>query len=72
MRLPFDRFLNFIYYFLTENADEQERDKFDLRLNTPPPNYRDPGSIPESSPWSAKNETAALGELSAALGVRSG
>jgi hypothetical protein len=69
MRLPFDRFLNLVYYFLTENADEQERDKFDIRLNTPPPEER--SAVPASSPWSPQNETAALGSLSAALGMRS-
>jgi hypothetical protein len=70
MGLPMDRFLNLVYFYATEDAEEKDRTKFDLRLNLPDERARrkmSEGVIDESSPWSKKNEERALGGLVAAL-----
>lgn len=55
--LPIDRFCNFIWYMMTKNADEREREKIKSRLWMPPR-----GEVVEhpNSPWSRENETNAL------------
>lgn len=59
--LPFDRFLNLIYHWLTNGADPAEIKKFDARLWRPLP-----GMVPAAgSPWSAEAETAAFKAFSA-------
>lgn len=70
MALPLDRFLNLTYYFATEDAEPKEKDKFDVRLNLPDERARRKAAaqgIPESSPWSKKNEESALSGLVGAL-----
>jgi hypothetical protein len=68
MALPLDRFLNLTYFFATENAEEKEKDKFDLRLNKPDARAIKTGkAVSDASPWSKKNEESALGGLVAAL-----
>ena len=68
MRLPFDRFLNLLYFFLTEGAEEKEKAKFDMRLNAPPPSARRKRGSLAGSPWTPEAETRALAGLAAALG----
>lgn len=70
MELPLDRFLNLVYHYATDGADEKERNKFDVRLNMPIPGVVRSRVVTESSPWSSKNEAAALGNLAAALGQK--
>lgn len=67
MALPFDRLLNLIYAFSVQGAqDEKERDRFDVRLNTPVPGMF--STLEEQvSPWAPEKETAALSGLAAAL-----
>ena len=67
MALPFDRFLNLIFAFATENInDEQEYDRFVMRLNLPIPGIF--SAVTETaSPWSAESETSALSSLAATL-----
>ncbi len=58
-RLPLHRYLNLIYHWATKNAERQEDlDKFDRQLWLPPAGSAEP--IPDESPWSAANETAAF------------
>jgi len=73
MALPFDRFLNLVYFFATEDSEEKDKDKFDVRLNLPDARTRarrPAASIVRSSPWSKENEESALHGLAAALGGR--
>jgi len=68
MKLPFDRFLNLIYYFATEDADPKEKDRFDMRLNLPTARARARGTATaEGSPWSKRAEEQALSGLVAQL-----
>uniref|UniRef100_A0AAU7J814 Tail assembly chaperone n=2 Tax=unclassified bacterial viruses TaxID=12333 RepID=A0AAU7J814_9VIRU len=54
--MPVSGFLDFVYYLLTRNADEQAVEKFRRNLWMPPK-----GVVPDArSPWSAENETAAF------------
>lgn len=56
MDLPFDRFLNRVYYWFIKDREPNEIAKFDLQLWLPPKG----ADIPEESPWSAENETRAF------------
>lgn len=68
MDLPFDRFLNMTYFFATENADEKDKDKFDIRLNMPDARaLRTGAAIAPGSMWSKENEEAALAGFVASL-----
>jgi hypothetical protein len=67
MQLPFHRFLSLLYFWVIENADEQEREKFDVKLNMPLPGK--PKIAIETGPWSAAAETSALSGLAAATGA---
>jgi len=68
MRLPFDRFLNLVYYFATEDADPKERDRFDMRLHLPTRRARERGAATaEGSPWSKRAEEQALAGFVAQL-----
>lgn len=68
MALPFDRFLNLAYFYATEDAEEKEKDKFDLKLNKPDAKAIARGApLRPDSPWSKENEEAALGGFVAAL-----
>lgn len=54
--MPFPAFLDFVYYMLTRNADEQAVEKFRRNLWMPPK-----GVAPDKrSPWSPERETAAF------------
>jgi hypothetical protein len=73
MALPFNRFLNLVYFWATEDAEDKEKDKFDIRLNMPDARTRakrPTAAIVQSSPWSKENEESALHGLAAALGGR--
>lgn len=62
--LPLGRLCNFVYYKITDGADEKQRDQFRTKLWMPPK-----GVVPDArSPWSPKNETAALVALAAQTG----
>jgi hypothetical protein len=70
MALPMDRFLNLIYYFATEDAEPKEKDKFDIRLNMPDERARRKAleeGVPETSPWSKRNEEQSLSGFVAQL-----
>lgn len=68
MDLPLDRFLNLIYWWLTQEGSEDEVRKFDTRLWQPPK-----GVAPApSSPWSPEAETAAFASFAKALRPSSG
>jgi hypothetical protein len=70
MALPLDRFLNLVYFFVTDGAEQQEKDKFDVRLNMPDERARRKAAVQgvdRSSPWSKENEEAALSGLVTAL-----
>ena len=67
MELPFDRFLNKVYYFAIENADPKDRVRFDVRLNMPDVKAVKAGKAITAGPWSPEAETAALGSLAAQL-----
>lgn len=64
--LPIDRFCNFVWHMLTRNADESDRRKLEANIWRPPPKTV---HIDPRSPWSAQNETSALGALKAGLGL---
>lgn len=62
------RGLNFVWYMMTRNADDQGRAKLRAKLWMPPK-----GVAPTpGSPWSPENETGAFTALKGALGVKSG
>jgi hypothetical protein len=68
MVMPLDRFLNLTYFYATENAEESEQNKFDVRLNLPDERARRTGAaVAPSSPWSKENEEAALSGFVASL-----
>lgn len=55
--------MDFVWWFLTRNADPNEIEKFKARLWRPPKGVEPP---PES-PWSAENEMRNFRSLQAAL-----
>ena len=66
--MPLSRAMNFVWYMLTRNADDQARAKLRAKLWMPPK-----GVAPtKDSPWSPANETGAFGALRAQLGVKNG
>ena len=68
MVLPFDRFLNLVYFYAVEDAEESEKDKFDVKLNKPDAKAIARGATERpDSPWSKENEEAALSGLVAAM-----
>lgn len=62
MELPLDRFCNFIWWWATRNAtDEQEIDKLRAQLWRPPP-----GVAPHpDSPWAPEAEAQAFAAFKA-------
>jgi len=72
MLMPMDRFLNLTYQFATENADETEREKFDIKLQMPvvrggAVQQARTTDFADESPWSKQNEESALSGLVGAL-----
>jgi hypothetical protein len=67
VKLPFDRFLNLVHFFMIDGAEEKDRNSFEMRLNKPPVALVGQAP-PPSSPWSQQNEESALHGLAAALG----
>lgn len=68
MVLPFDRFLNLTYFYATEDAEEAEKDKFDVRLNKPDAKAIARGAATRpDSPWSKENEEASLSNFVASM-----
>lgn len=65
--LPVRRLLNYVWWWATRNAEEKEKTKFKNRIWQPPVGTT-AAEIPERSPWSPKNEAAAIGSLKASLG----
>jgi hypothetical protein len=73
MALAFDRLLNLVYFWATEDAEEADRDRFDVRLNKPDERARRRGAAAlDQGPWSPEAERAALGGLVASLTGRAG
>lgn len=60
-----NRFCNLVYYWLTQGADEASQRAIDTKLWMPPAGSAEP--IPEESPWSPENETAAFAGLKASI-----
>ena len=54
--MSLQRLTSFIWYFITRKAEHTEVVKFKNRLWIPPKG----ADIPDSSPWSAANETGAF------------
>jgi hypothetical protein len=69
MSIAIDSFLDLTYHYATEDADEKEKAKFDMRLNLPDERARASGRAvtDDRSPWTKKNEESALSGLVAAL-----
>jgi hypothetical protein len=63
--LPINRFLGYVWWYFTKDADERQRDKFKAALWRPP-TIDTP--IPKESPWSAENEMKAFSALKAETG----
>lgn len=63
--LPLSRFCNWIWWMLTRNANEQEREKTRAKIWRPPPTEK--GPIDKRSPWSAENEMKAFSALKSQL-----
>lgn len=63
--LSLTRMANFTWWWVTQNAEKNEVEKFKNRLWRPPP-----GEVVtnDRSPWHADNENQALSSLKAALG----
>lgn len=64
--LPLGRACNFVYWYLTREADKDGLEKFRARLWQPPPGY----VADARSPWSPENEAKAFSSVRAALGLR--
>lgn len=60
--MPLSRFCNFIWWWLTRNADQKERDKLERRIYMPPK-----GVAPTTGPWSAEAEKSAFSALQQGL-----
>ena len=68
MALPFARYLNLVYFWATEDAEEKDRNRFDVRLNMPDERARRTGAaVSKDSPWSKENEERALSGFVASL-----
>lgn len=67
MELPFDRLLSVIYVYLIGESDEDQIQKFDLKLFRPPPGWKAP--ITEG-PWSAGAERSALSAFAVQVGLK--
>lgn len=63
--LPLGRFCNWLWWMLTRNANEQEKEKIRAKLWRPPPAHE--GPIDKRSPWSAENEMKSFASLKAQL-----
>lgn len=59
------RLCNFVYWYLTRDADKEGLDKFNSKLWMPPVGVE---VTDNRSPWAPENEMAALANLKAALG----
>ena len=69
MALALDRFLNILYFFATENAEDDDKNKFDIQLYKPTEKARLTGAaLAPGSPWSKEAEEAALSGFVASLG----
>lgn len=68
LALPPDRFVNLIYWWLVQNADEKRRREIDSALTAIPAGISDEtiGSRPE---WSDEAEMAGFAQAAAALGA---
>lgn len=60
--LPMIRFVGYIWWFFTQNADEKQREKFRAALWRPSSLAAE---IPDASPWHPDNEMKAFASLKA-------
>jgi hypothetical protein len=68
-----NRFLNLVYFWATENADEKDLNRFKMRLNTPDAKRAKRAASGPDSPWSKQNEENSLALFTSQLqGVTSG
>ena len=63
--LPVQRLCSYVWWFITRNAEDKDREDFRIKVWRPPPQSTAP--IPKDSPWSAENETKAFSSLKSAL-----
>lgn len=63
--LPLERFSNWVWWMLTRNSNEAEKQKIRAKLWQPPADHK--GPIDARSPWSAENEMKAFAALKAQL-----
>lgn len=65
--MELDRFCNFVWWWATRNAqDQQEIEKLRAQLWRPPP-----GQVPHpESPWSPENESKAFSSFKAQVGPK--
>lgn len=64
--LSVPRFMGYIWWFFTKNADEQAKAKFRASLWRPP---KPDAPIPPQSPWSAESEMKGFAALKAETGA---
>ncbi len=64
MEMPISRFTNFVWWWATNGADQQGREKFERRLYMPPK-----GVAPTTGPWTAEAESGAFSALRQSLGT---
>jgi len=67
MRLSMNRFLNLVYFWATEDAEEKDKVKFDVKLNMPDAKRAARAASNPDSPWSKRNEENALAAFTAQL-----
>lgn len=60
--MPLSRFLNYVWWYFTRNAEKKDRDKFESQVFMPPR-----GVVPVKGPWTAEAETQGFQSLRAAL-----
>lgn len=60
--LELDRLCSFVWWWVTRNAEQKERERFERRLYMPPK-----GVAPVKGPWSAEAETSAFATLKQSL-----
>lgn len=58
LELPIDRFCNLVYYWVTRNMKEDDRDGFDRRLSRPVAGTGAQGIREASGAWSRESELA--------------
>lgn len=66
-KLPLDRFCHWVWWMLSRNSSDSDREKLRAKIWRPPLNLDHP--IEARSPWSAENETKAFAAIKAQLNL---